>query len=75
MVEFSNLGSLMSIANAKEQWESVGIISTQFQAIHNIKSANFPCISPLINIEKNTNQSLEKKALVEKFWFMAHFDP
>ena len=74
-IELNILGSLKSVAHIKEQSEWVRSISRQFQAIHSIKSANFPCILPLINIGKNTNQSLEKKALAQKFWFMAHFDP
>ena len=49
------------IEHEKEQSEWVRIISKQFRAIYRIKRANFPCISPPINIGKNTNWSLEKK--------------
>ena len=60
-IELNTLGSIKYVAHVKEQPEGVRSISTQFQAIHSIKSANFFCISPLINIGKNTNRSLEKK--------------
>ena len=51
-----SLGSLKSTAHVKEQSEGVRSISKQF---HNVKSANFPCSLPLINIDQIFKMQIE----------------
>ena len=71
-IELNSLGFLKSVAHVKVPSEGVWDISKQIQAIWSIKSAIFPFISPLINVGKNTNQSIEK-AVSKKFYSRAHF--